>query len=89
MGAVPPLTGVAVKVTEPPEHIEVELAAIVTDGVTDVAAMGITLLVAVAGVAHASLEAMITVTTSPSARVVEVKVSLVAPGTVVPLICHW
>ena len=48
MGVVPPLTGVAVKVTEPPVHIEVELAAIVTDGTTDVAAIGMALLVAVA-----------------------------------------
>ena len=89
MGAVPPLTGVAVKVTEPPEQIEVELAAIVTDGVTDVAAIGMALLLAVAGVAQGSLEVMITVITSPSARVVDVKVTPVAPATVVPLICHW
>jgi len=56
----------------PPAHIEVELAAIVTDGTIDVAAIGMALLVAVAGVAHGSLEAMITVTTSPSASVVVV-----------------
>ena len=88
MGAAPPLVGVAVKVTEPPVQIEVELAAIVTDGITEVAAMGIALLVAVAGLAQASLEVMTTVTTSPSARVVVVNVSLVAPATEVPLICH-
>ena len=86
---MPPLTGVAVKVTEPPEHIEVELAAIVTDGVTDVAAMGMALLVAAAGVTQGSLEVMITVTISPSASVVEVKVAPVAPVTFIPLICHW
>ena len=86
---MPPLTGVAVKVTVPPAHIEVELAAIVTDGTTDVAAIGMALLVAVAGVAQGSLEVMITVAISPSARVVEVKVTPVAPATLVPLICHW
>ena len=89
MGAAPPLTGVAVKVTEPPEQIDVELAAIVTDGTTDVAAMGMALLVAVAGVAQGSLEVMITVTISPSARVVEVNVTSVGSAILVPLICHW
>ena len=66
------MVGVAVKVTEPPTQIEVVLAAIVTAGVTVVAVMGIALLVAVAGVAQGSLEVMITVTISPSARVVVV-----------------
>ena len=88
MGAAPPLVGVAVKVTEPPEQIEVELAAMVTEGTTEVAAMGMALLVAVAGLAQASLEVMMTVTMSPSARVEEVNVAMVAPATLVPLICH-
>ena len=66
------MVGVAVKVMEPPTQIEVALAAIVTEGVTVVAAMGIALLVAVAGLAHGSLLVMITVTISPSARVVVV-----------------
>ena len=68
----PPLVGVAVKVTEPPTQMEVVLAAIVTEGVTVVAVMGIALLVAVAGAAQGSLEVMITVTISPSASVVVV-----------------
>ena len=89
MGAVPPLTGVAVNVTDPPLQIEVVVEVILTVGTTVVAVMAIGLLLAVAGVAQGSLEVMITVTTSPSARVVDVKVALVALATLVPLICHW
>ena len=59
-----------------------------TVGTTVVAVIGMALLVAVAGLAQGSLEVMMTVTTSPSARVVVVNVSLVAPATLVPLICH-
>ena len=83
------MTGVAVKVTEPPAQIEVVLAAIVTDGVTVVAVMVTALLVAVTGLAQGSLEVMITLTTSLLLSVVEVNVALVAPATLVPLICHW
>ena len=50
-------------------------------GVTVVAVIVIALLVAVAGLAHGSLEVMITVTISPSARVVVVNVAAVSPGT--------
>ena len=67
------MVGVAVKVTEPPAQIVVVLAAMVTDGVTVVAVIGIALLVAVAGLAHGSLDVMITVTISPSASVVVCK----------------
>ena len=59
-----------------------------TVGTTVVAVIGMALLVAVAGLAQGSVEVMITVTTSPSARIEEVNVSLVAPATLVPLICH-
>ena len=41
------MVGVAVNVTEPPLHIEVLLAFINTDGVTDVVVIVIGLLVAV------------------------------------------
>ena len=85
---MPPLTGVAVKVTELPRHIEVVLAAIVTDGVAEVAVILIGLLVAVPGLAQGSLEVMTTVTTSLLLSVVEVNVALVAPVTLPPLICH-
>ena len=66
------MVGVAVKVTEPPAQMEVVVDVIDTAGTTVVAVMGIALLVAVAGEAHGSLEVMITVTISPSARVVVV-----------------
>ena len=81
------MVGVAVKVTEPPAQIVVVLAAMVTDGVTVVAVMVIALLVAVAGLAHGSLEVMITVTISPSASVVVVKVAALVPA-LTPLTCH-
>jgi len=82
------LTGVAVKVTDPPVQTEVVLAAIVTDGVTVVTVTVIGLLVSVVGLAQGSLEVMMTETISLLASVVEVNVALVAPGTLVPLICH-
>ena len=59
-----------------------------TVGTTVVAVIVIALLVAVAGLAQGSLEVMITDTTSPSARAVDVNVAPVAPATLVPLICH-
>jgi len=59
-----------------------------TVGTTVVAVIGMALLVAVAGLAQGSVEVMITVTTSPSARIEEVNVAPVAPATLVPLICH-
>ena len=86
---MPPLTDVAVKVTELPEQIEVELAAILTDGVTVVVTIVIKLLVAVTGLAQGSLEAMITVTTSLLLSVVVVNVEPVSPVTSIPLTCHW
>ena len=66
------MVGVAVKVTEPPAQMEVVVDVIDTAGTTVVAVMGIALLVAVAGAAQGSLLVMITVTISPSARVVVV-----------------
>ena len=77
------------KVTEPPEQIEVLVDVIVTPGVTVVVVIGMALLVAVAGLAQGSVEVMITVTASPSASVEEVNVAPVAPASLVPLICHW
>jgi len=60
-----------------------------TVGTTVVAVIVMPLLVAVAGLAQGSLEVMMTVTTSPSVRAVDVKVAPFAPATVVPFICHW
>ena len=81
------MVGVAVNVTEPPLHIEVVLDVMVTDGVTDVVVIVIGLLVDVAGLAHGSLEVNITVTTSPFASVVVVKVAALVPA-LTPLTCH-
>ena len=73
---------------EPPGQSVVALAATVTEGVTVVVVIVTAVLVAVAGVAQGSLEVMITVTASLLARVPEVNVAEVAPGTSTPLICH-
>jgi len=82
------LVGVAVNVTEPPLHIEVLLAFINTNGVTDVVVIVIGLLVAVVGFAQGSLLVIITDTVLPLARVDVVKVEAVCPATFTPLIIH-
>jgi hypothetical protein len=82
------LVGVAVNVTEPPVQIEVVLAAIETDGVTDVVEILIELLFAVAGLAQGSLLVITTVIILPLVRVDEVKVEAVCPATFTPLIIH-
>ena len=78
----------AVKVTEFPLHIEVVLAIMDTEGVTDVAVMVIGLLVAVVGLAQGSLLVITTVITSPLASVELVKVDAVCPGKFTPFIFH-
>ena len=79
----------AVKVTDWPVQIEVEEAAIDTDGVREAAAVIVaTLEVAVSGAAHGALEVITTLTWSPFASVVEVKVGELEP-TFVPLSLHW
>ena len=82
------MVGVAVKVTEVPVQIEVLVAAIVTEGVTEAAVIVMSLLVAVTGFAQGSLLVIVTVTTSPLESVVLVKVAPVWPGTFIPLINH-
>jgi hypothetical protein len=82
------LVGVAVKVTEPPLHIEVLLDVIVTDGATDVVVIIIGLLVDVAGFAHGSLLVIIADTTLPLARVDVIKVGAVCPVTFTPFTIH-
>ena len=72
MGAAPPFTGVAVKVTDPPTQIEVVVEEMDTAGTTVVAVIVIALLVAVSGLAQGSLLVMITVTISPLTSVVVV-----------------
>ena len=82
------MAGVAVNVTEPPLHIEVLLAFIDTDGVTDVVVIVIGLLVAVIEVAQGSLLVIITETVLPLASVDVVKLEAVCPATFTPLIIH-
>ena len=82
------MVGVAVNVTEPPVHIEVVLAVMVTDGVTDVVVIVTELLVAVVALAQGSLLVIITDTTLPLARVDVVKVETVCPAIFTPLIIH-
>ena len=89
MGLVPPLVGVAVKVTELPGQIVVLLAATETLGVTVLIEMVMALLLTVAGVAQGALLVIITVTTLPFVSVVLVNVAPVWPGTFTPSICHW
>ena len=82
------MVGVAVNVTEPPLHIEVLLAFINTDGVTDVVVIVIGLLVDVIGLAQGSLLVIITDTVLPLVRLAVVKVVAVCPATFTPLIIH-
>ena len=82
------MVGVAVNVTVPPPQIEVLLAVIDTDGVTDVVVIVIGLLVAVVGLAHGSLLVITTDTVLPLARVDVIKVEAVCPATFTPLIIH-
>jgi hypothetical protein len=81
------LVGVAVKVIELPEQIEVDGALIDTEGVTELAVMEITLLVAVGVVAQLALDVMITVTWSLFASVLEVNVGEFVPA-LTPFTCH-
>jgi hypothetical protein len=57
----------AVKVTLVPTQIEVALAVIDTEGVTEVTVIFIVLLVAVVGFAHGAVLVITTVTASPFA----------------------
>ena len=82
------MVGVAVNVTDPPVQIEVVLAVIDTDGVTEVVVMLTELLVAVAVLAQGSLLVITTVTVFPLARDEVVKVEAVCPATFTPLIIH-
>jgi hypothetical protein len=82
------LVGVAVKVTEPPLHIEVVVEVMDTDGVTIVVVMLIVLLVVFAALAQGSLLVITTVTVLPLESDDVVKVEAVCPATFTPLIIH-
>ena len=78
----------AVKVTASPAQIVEPLDVIATDATTLLCTvMLIELLVAVNGLAHAALLVMITVTTSPFAKVVLVNVDEFVPA-LLPFTCH-
>ena len=82
------MIGLAVNVTLPPEQIEVEVAVTDTEGVTELVVMFIAALVADTGFAQASLLVITTVTASPLASDVVVKVEDVCPATFTPFIFH-
>jgi hypothetical protein len=70
-----------------PEQIELVGEVIVTDGVSVVIVIVTGRLVAVGVVTQFALLVMVTVTTSPSANVLLVKVALFVPAFT-PLTCH-
>ena len=82
------MVGVAVNVTEPPLQIEVLVAVMDTDAVTDVVVIVTGVLLAVVGFAHGSLLVIFTDTASPLASVDVMKVEAVCPATFTPLIIH-
>ena len=82
------MVAAAVNVTEPPLQIEVLLAVMATDGVTEVVVIVIGVLVAVVGFAQGLLLVICTVTASPLASVDTVNVEAVCPTALTPLISH-
>src|SRR5688572_8791949 len=87
-GLISPLSRVAVKVNDAPSQIDVVLATMDTAGSTLVDVISISLLVAVGVDTQARSLVIITVTTSPSCKVVVVKVGESVPAST-PLTCHW
>ena len=89
-GVVPPLTGVAVKVTGVPAQIVVLSATMPTEAVR----IGLTVMVTVFEVAGlplrhgVALEVSVQVTASPLPRVLVMKVALFVPA-LLPLTFHW
>ena len=84
---MPPFVGVAVKVTLLLAQIEVEVAEIDTEGVTEPAVIEITLEVAVGVVMQFAFDVMVTVTWSPLARELVIKDDELVPAFT-PLMCH-
>jgi hypothetical protein len=88
-GVVPPLVGVAVKVTLVPAQIVVLLAAMLTVGVPAAFTVIVTLLdVAAAAVAQFAFEVKTQETMSPFAKVLDANAALFAPTTSAPLMRH-
>jgi hypothetical protein len=85
---VPPFVGVALNVILFPAQIEVELAVIETKGVTELVVTEMELLTAVGDVVQLAFLVITTETTSLLLSDELVKVTALAPGTLVPFICH-
>ena len=68
-------------------QMEIEVAEIETDGVTELAVIEIILEVAVGAVIQFALDVIVTVTWSPFASELVVKVGELVPAFT-PLICH-
>ena len=81
------MVGVAVKVMLPPAQIEVAVEMIDTVGVTEVMFITTWFEFAVGVVTQFALLVIVTVTISPSASVLLVKVALFVP-TLAPFTCH-
>ena len=87
---VPPLAGVAVKVTLLPLHIVVCVALILTVGVTGAVTASVRLLLlTVAGEAHCASLVSAQVITSPLAGVLSLKLEVTAPAMLLPFRFHW
>ena len=81
------MVGVAVNVTDAPEHIDVDDALMDTDGVTELAVIVIGVLVAVDGLAHAAVDVKITVTWSLLLSELLINVDELVPAFT-PFTCH-
>src|SRR5215204_6185621 len=86
--AVTPLVGVAVKVTDCPEQMEVDEADTTTNGLTEEAVMVTAPEVALSGEAQEALDVITTITWSPSASVLEVYVAALVPAFT-QFTFHW
>jgi hypothetical protein len=82
------LTGIAVKVTLAPAHIDVWLADMETEGVMLEADIVMVLLLTDGVVTQTALLVIVTVTWSLLASEELVNVSAVCPGMVIPFTCH-
>jgi hypothetical protein len=84
---VPPFVGAAVKVTLLPGQIDMELAAMETEGVTEAVVIVMMLEVAVVVVMQLALDVITTVTRSPLTNALVMKLDELVPAFT-PLICH-
>ena len=84
------MVGTAVNVTDCPEQIAPEGLAEMATEATVAAEIVMVIELEEAGepVAQLELEVITTVTTSPFAKVVDVKVEAVSPATLDPFTCH-